>query len=97
MIAAESYIGLLTDPAHVGVELTIEALTFLAGLLYGRVWLRRHDAKHHAPVSRSAPFSLLRDLSALTQRVERVEAQLDHPHWGYDRPRPGPDGTVPYA
>lgn len=42
------YWQILTDPAHILAELTIEAALAIPGLAYGRVWLRRHDKEKHS-------------------------------------------------
>lgn len=47
MIAAETYIELMTSPAHIAAECTIELISTLIGIVIGRFWLRRHDRHVH--------------------------------------------------
>lgn len=42
------YLRTVTDPGHVLAELTWEAVTAVLGLFVGRIWLRRHDRRHHS-------------------------------------------------
>lgn len=51
----KSYTGILTDPAHLLAEITIEVVSTAVGILIGvlpvrrlwRRWVQRHDAEHH--------------------------------------------------
>lgn len=51
MLFAETYVELMKDPAHWGMELTIMVL--VDGLLLGVTWpivkrlVRKHDKEHH--------------------------------------------------
>jgi hypothetical protein len=49
VLIAETYRQLMTDPAHWEFELSLEALTFVAGAIFARIYhpIRRHDRKHH--------------------------------------------------
>lgn len=42
-------IHLLTDPAHWAFEGVTDLVFAGLGVLIGRVWVRKHDRKHHTP------------------------------------------------
>ncbi len=48
-------LDLLTDPAHLAFEALTGLAEFAAASIFGAVWLRHHDKKHHAPAA-AAPF-----------------------------------------
>ncbi len=51
MFAAESYLQLLSDPAHWLMELTVEVFTGILLYPLGKrlvnIWVDRHDRRHH--------------------------------------------------
>ncbi len=44
---AETYGQLLHNAAHWEFEITLEVLTAIPAYLWGRLWVKRHDRKHH--------------------------------------------------
>jgi hypothetical protein len=44
----QEYWHIITDPAHILAELTIEGVVALMALIPFRTWVKRHDKKHHS-------------------------------------------------
>lgn len=42
------WLEVVSDPAHVLAELSFAACEAAISIVVGRVWLRRHDRKHHS-------------------------------------------------
>lgn len=53
MILAEAYFEILSSPAHMLAELTVELVTGCVLYPLGRAWLRRHD-RHHTDSTRES-------------------------------------------
>lgn len=46
-IMFHEYLDILTSPAHLMAELTIEFVSAFIGFLWGRKWLKKHDEEKH--------------------------------------------------
>jgi hypothetical protein len=44
---AETYMQLLGNVPHWAFELTVEAVSAAVGAVFARIWVKRHDRKHH--------------------------------------------------
>lgn len=69
----EELAHLLTDPAHWAFEGVTDLVFAGVGVLIGRIWVRKHDAKHHAKHDHTAVYmeieSLRMELWALRNRT----------------------------
>lgn len=70
---------LLTNPAHWAFEVISDLAFAGVGALFARIWVKRHDRKHHGDVPVTLPMlqEMFRVQSALMDmKIDRIEARL---------------------
>lgn len=64
---AETYVELFKSWPHWAIEYTVEIVTFVLAILPARMFIKRHDAKHHNKWDRC---------NALEARIAELEKKL---------------------